>query len=132
MGWPVGDDDSVLPTLKKKDDSPRQHGTISSQPHESCLSNPQLGELSLDLVKAATGQFDAQAIAKFTWCNKALAVCVLLHRTQSKTRMYVKLSPVSLCETKYVKVKINLIPKQLALFASTYWRVPLDFKHSYP
>jgi hypothetical protein len=34
----------------------------------------QFGELSLDLVKAATGHFDAQSIRKFAWCNKALSV----------------------------------------------------------
>lgn len=38
------------------------------------LISAQFGELSLDLVKAATGHFDAQSVRKFTWCNKAVSV----------------------------------------------------------
>ena len=37
----------------------------------------QFGELTLDLVRSATGQSDATAIHKFTWCNKALSVRAL-------------------------------------------------------
>jgi hypothetical protein len=45
--------------------------SVADQPD---LISAQFGELSLDLVKAATGHFDAQSVRKFTWCNKAVSV----------------------------------------------------------
>lgn len=108
MSLPAGDDDSLLPALNKNDDSLCHHRTISSQPHPSCFSNPQLGELSLDLVKAATGQFDALAITKFTWCNKALAVRVHLQCTLSQDK-YVRRNPNKSDSKAVTSVRQNLL-----------------------
>ena len=36
------------------------------------VASGSYGELSEDLVKAATGQFDVAIVTKFSWCKKAL------------------------------------------------------------